>query len=86
MKTKTFIALALIISSISFCSCGSYMTGKSAIMKVEKGMAKKEVVSLLGEPDFRRFDEQVEEWEYKKTNHYSQFYQRKGEQYELIRR
>ena len=44
------------------------MTGKSAIMKVEKGMAKKEVVSLLGEPDFRRFDEQVEEWEYKKTN------------------
>lgn len=63
-------------------------------MKVEKGMAKKEVVSLLGEPDFRRFDEQVEEWEYKKTNpadsgnnhHYSQFYQRKGEQYELIRR
>ena len=31
-------------------------------------MAKKEVVSLLGEPDFRRFDEQVEEWEYKKTN------------------
>lgn len=52
MKTKTIIALALIISSISFCSCGSYMTGKSAIMKVEKGMAKKEVVSLLGEPDF----------------------------------
>ncbi len=47
MKTKTFIALALIISSISFCSCGSYMTGKSAIMKVEKGMAKKEVVSLV---------------------------------------
>ena len=68
MKTKTFIAFGLIISSISFCSCGSYMTGKSAIMKVEKGMAKKEVVSLLGEPDFRRFDEQVEEWEYKKTN------------------
>lgn len=68
MKTKTFIALALIICSISFCSCGSYMTSKSAIMKIEKGMTKKEVVSLLGEPDFRRFDEQMEEWEYKKIN------------------
>ena len=34
MKTKTFIALALIICSISFCSCGSYMTSKSAIMTI----------------------------------------------------
>lgn len=52
MKTKTFIALALIISSISFCSCGSYMTGKSAIMKVEKGMAKKKSSVYSVNPTF----------------------------------
>lgn len=66
MKTRTFIALALIISSFSLCSCGTYMSSKSAILKIEKGMSKKEVVGLLGEPNFRRFDEQVEQWEYKK--------------------
>ena len=68
MKTKTFIALSLVICSVVLCSCGSYMTGKSAVMKIEKGMTKKEIVSLLGDPDFRRFDEQYEEWEYKKVN------------------
>ena len=68
MKTKILIAFALIICAVSFCSCGSFMTGKRAIMKVEKGMIKKDVVSLLGEPDFRRFNEQMEEWEYKKMN------------------
>ena len=57
MKTKTFIALSLVICSVVLCSCGSYMTGKSAVMKIEKGMTKKEIVSLLGDPDFRRFDD-----------------------------
>lgn len=67
MKTKTFIALLLIISPITFCSCGSLL-GKSAILQVEKGMTKKQIVDLLGEPDFRRFDDRYEEWEYKKEN------------------
>lgn len=67
MKTRTFIALLLVICSFTLCSCAS-LTGKSAIMKIEKGMTKNDVVGLLGQPDFRRFDEQFEEWEYKKEN------------------
>lgn len=53
---------------VSFCGCGRFMMNKSALLKLEKGMTKEEVVVLLGEPDFRRFNREREEWEYKKEN------------------
>lgn len=67
MKKQTFLALSLTICSLFLSGCAS-LTGNSAITKIEKGMTKKEIVKLLGEPDFRRFDDQYEEWEYKKTH------------------
>lgn len=67
MKKQVFIALSLVACSLFLSGCAS-LTGSSAITKIEKGMSKKEIVKLLGEPDFRRFDDQYEEWEYKKEN------------------
>lgn len=63
MKIKSIVYLSLIIGS--FVSCG---TSKSALMKIEKGMNKREVTSLLGNPDYRRFNPESEEWEYIKTD------------------
>lgn len=60
---QTLLALA-ICALVS--SCG--LTTSSAIMKVQKGMSQEEVSQLLGNPDFRRFDNGSEQWEYKRTN------------------
>ncbi|WP_288150288.1 DUF4476 domain-containing protein [Phocaeicola sartorii] len=43
-------------------SCG--LTASNAIMKVQRGMFQEEVSQLLGSPDFRRFDNGSEQWEY----------------------
>lgn len=48
-------------------SCGSLTTG-NALMKVQKGMSQEEVGHLMGKPDFRRFDDRSEQWEYNSHN------------------
>lgn len=60
---QTLLALA-ICAAVS--SCG--LTTSSTIMKVQRGMSQEEVSHLLGNPDFRRFDNGSEQWEYNKTN------------------
>lgn len=64
--------LFILVAGISFTSCGS-LINNNAMMSVQKGMSQEEVSHLLGKPDYRRFDEQGEQWEYKKgggINHY----------------
>lgn len=56
MKAKAIIALPCSSELFSFSSCGSYKTTRDAILKIEKGMSKREITNLLGNPDFRRFD------------------------------
>lgn len=62
MKTKL---LLLIICMVTLVSCGIMKLSRDAMMEVEKGMHKTEVVNLLGQPDYRRFDKDWEEWEYR---------------------
>jgi LysM repeat protein len=60
---QTLLALTICTLVIS-CS----LTTSSTIMKVQRGMSQEEVSHLLGKPDFRRFDNGSEQWEYTKTN------------------
>lgn len=68
MKIKTLIAFLLIGGSLFFSSCGSYKASRDAILKIEKGMSKREITNLLGNPDYRRFDHEYEQWEFIKVD------------------
>lgn len=68
MKIKTLIVLLLIGGSLFFSSCGSYQTNRNAIQRIEKGMSKREITNLLGNPDYRRFDHEYEQWEFRKVD------------------
>lgn len=61
---QTLLALA-ICALVS--SCGG-LTTTSTVMQIQKGMSQEEVTHLLGKPDYRRFDQGSEQWEYHKTN------------------
>lgn len=61
---QTFVTFAL-CASIS--SCGG-LTTTGTVMQIQKGMSQEEVTRLLGKPDYRRFDQGSEQWEYRKTN------------------
>lgn len=49
-------------------SCFTGYVSTKQIMGVEQGMSKQEVQSMLGKPDFRRFDGDMEEWEFHREN------------------
>ena len=60
--------LALLALIIGISGCASILgINKDVMMSVEKGMSQKEVSSILGKPDYRRFDHDVEEWEFIKN-------------------
>lgn len=54
--------LLLILSS----SCASYYVSGKRVMEVQKGMTQQEVRQLLGKPDYRRFEGDFEEWEFRR--------------------
>jgi len=56
--------LILLVCSV-MTSCSSLFTAaNSSLMQVQRGMTKNEVISLMGNPDFRRFNNMNEQWEY----------------------
>jgi len=58
--TGTAIALAL-------SGCASLLSpgpSTDVLSNIQKGMSKQEIINLLGSPDFRRFDNAMEEWEF----------------------
>lgn len=58
--------LFLLMPLFLFGGCISLKTmSKEKMMKVYVGMKKQEVVDLFGLPDYRRLDNNYEEWEYK---------------------
>lgn len=62
-QTIMWLALALGLAS---CSGVFYDVKPDALRSVQKGMSKQEVTNLLGEPQFRRFDRDLDEWEFSK--------------------
>ncbi len=60
--------MALVIAaSCAGCSSLFYDAKTSVLQQIHKGMSKQEVTELLGEPQYRRFDPELEEWEYYKN-------------------
>lgn len=62
-QTIMWLVLAMGLTS---CSGLFYDVKADALRSVQKGMTKQEVTRLLGEPQFRRFDRDLDEWEYSK--------------------
>lgn len=64
---KKIHTLGLMIVMILLASCGtvSEASVKNRMMRIQEGMTKEDVSKLMGTPDYRRFDNGIEEWEYK---------------------
>ncbi len=58
--------LTLLMLTVMINGCAILYPNTDILMKVHKGMTKNEVSSLLGKPNYRRFDTINEEWEYQK--------------------
>lgn len=63
---RLFLTLCIAISSFSSCITTSKSFNEKLFL-IEKGMSKEQVLSIMGKPDYRRFDNAFEEWEYRPT-------------------
>lgn len=61
---KKIHSILLLLLVVIASSCSSMLVSNNQLMKIRKGMTSKEVVAVLGKPDYRRFDEQMEVWEF----------------------
>lgn len=67
MKTIKTLSLLLILS-IGISSCSILNSTQRKMLNIEKGMTKNEITRLLGVPDYRNFDSEIEEWIYVKID------------------
>lgn len=58
-----FLTLWMIVGS-----CSTYYVSNKKVMEVQEGMTRQNVESILGQPDYRRFDGGIEEWEYRRIS------------------
>lgn len=63
-KMKQILWLAAIGVTLNSCSVTLSSIHHSALMDINKGMTKEDINKLIGQPDFRRFDNNLEQWEY----------------------
>lgn len=56
-------ALALVVSS-----CFTSYVSNKQVMGVRQGMTQQDVENIFGKPDYRRFEGNVEEWEFRRDN------------------
>ena len=67
MKTIK-LTLALLTFAICMGSCAMILgIDSNTLMKIQKGMTKEEITSILGQPMHRSFDHEVEGWRYEKS-------------------
>lgn len=65
MKTiRVIIAGLAMTMGLTGCSSLFYNTKGEVLNQIQDGMSMKEVTQLLGAPEYRRFDQGMEEWEY----------------------
>ncbi|MBQ9668863.1 MAG: outer membrane protein assembly factor BamE [Prevotella sp.] len=61
---KKILTMMMLTTMVSACgTLMSTMSERSA--RIEQGMTKDEVQKALGKPDYRRFDRDREQWEYR---------------------
>lgn len=62
------LTLALLVFAICISSCATILgIDSNTLMRIQKGMTKQEVTSILGQPMHRSFDHEVEGWTYEKN-------------------
>lgn len=66
MKKIHVILLFTLCVVVSSCFT-SYISTKQ-VMGIHQGMSQREVETVLGKPDYRRFDGRMEEWEFHRDN------------------
>lgn len=67
MKTIKLTS-ALLVIAICISSCAAILgIDSNTLMKIQKGMTKEEVTSILGKPMHRSFDQEGEGWTYEKS-------------------
>ena len=68
MKTIRLIIAGLVMT-MGFTSCSSlfYDAKADVLNSIQKGMSRQEVTKILGTPEYRRFDRDIEEWEYSRV-------------------
>lgn len=64
MKTIRLIIAGLVMT-MGFSSCSSlfYDAKVDVLNSIQKGMSRQEVTKILGTPEYRRFDRDIEEWD-----------------------
>lgn len=70
MKSIRLIIAGLVMT-MGFTGCSSlfYDAKADVLNSIQKGMSKQEVTRILGTPKYRRFDRNIEEWEFVKELH-----------------
>ena len=61
------VMLCLVLGMLVSSCFTSYISTKQ-VMKIHEGMSQSEVEAILGKPDYRRFDSDMEEWEFHRDN------------------
>lgn len=65
MKMKTTLLIATV--SLALSGCGSINSGINYDMSIQPGMNRQQLLSLMGEPNYRRFYDNVEQLEFHKS-------------------
>ncbi len=62
------IHTVLLLSLLLLCAAckGSYFLTTTKLAEVQQGMTKQEITAILGNMDYRRFYDDVEEWEFRR--------------------
>lgn len=64
---KIHIILCLAVGLLVSSCFTSYVSTKQ-VMNIHQGMSQREVEAILGKPDYRRFDGDMEEWEFRRNS------------------
>lgn len=54
------------LMGLGACSMGTYVQSKHILDEIHPGMTYEQVSNIMGKPDYRRFNREHEEWEYRK--------------------
>lgn len=65
---KKIHIIAVLTLGMILGSCSTYYVSNKRVMEVQEGMTRQNVENILGQPDYRRFDGGIEEWEYRRVS------------------
>ncbi len=66
---RSIVLSAFLLTALQSCSL---LRESDPMMKIHQGQTQQEILTLLGKPKFRRFNQQQEEWEYRRYNNYAE--------------